>query len=543
MAISASRFFEYLNQRELLQLERREIVSGAFEAIRRNLRRIMLAMRDSEDPVSMDVIDGIRPLLSEWLTVPTTFDQSIASELGGLLGPPDEVERRWGSEVRAAYEAALRAVENLVSTGSPMRDALKIVLQDISSRGLDFRVYCHRRAESHYVTLFPKREDNPIHEETFLHSIAEYRDAEPFDVLVKVGPLRAYGWGAVPDAIITAPRFHTLIQLVWSGSLDDENFGYDPVADARNNGSTQNQSPLKNTRFSQWTTSIHRIGDDTESSVTGVDDEPGDDLTFLQEIYRKREYRVATLIRIDERIGVFMAILYPPSSPVLSFDPDPTSSAPIGYRIPGETLRPGMFLIRPNVGVVDLGGTHAQHGTYSLVWKARLNDEYRANPDGLIARLRTAGLNLSYLGAAIEHWCKPPTTVIHAPQQRRHFEILVRVLGLEEPGTREVGCTRLQWWPRAWLEIAESRGEAIHMGFLGREVIDEQLFAILNRLIGSIQAIAADNEAFEIPMPSQGDIPGCFLFYPIVGIEHGFHAPEPELKVIHDLRTVEKWRD
>jgi len=45
-----------------------------------------------------------------------------------------------------------------------------------------------------------------------------------------VGPLRSKGWGSAPDAILSAPRFARLIQIVWSGCGDEEDFGYDPVA-------------------------------------------------------------------------------------------------------------------------------------------------------------------------------------------------------------------------------------------------------------------------------------------------------------------------
>jgi len=53
---------------------------------------------------------------------------------------------------------------------------------------------------------------------------------KPFEVLIKMGPLRSKGWGSAPDAIVSAPRFGTLVQIVWAGCADEDDFGYDPVA-------------------------------------------------------------------------------------------------------------------------------------------------------------------------------------------------------------------------------------------------------------------------------------------------------------------------
>ena len=36
----------------------------------------------------------------------------------------------------------------------------------------------------------------------FLHSVRDYNNTPPFGALLKVGPLRSAGWGAVPDAVI-----------------------------------------------------------------------------------------------------------------------------------------------------------------------------------------------------------------------------------------------------------------------------------------------------------------------------------------------------
>ena len=56
----------------------------------------------------------------------------------------------------------------------------------------------------------------------------------------------------------------------------------------------------------------------------------------------------------------------------------PYADEPIGYRLPGETLAEGMFLIWPLLGAADLGALRAGEGRYSRIWKERLREEVQA---------------------------------------------------------------------------------------------------------------------------------------------------------------------
>ena len=150
---------------------------------------------------------------------------------------------------------------------------------------------------------------------------------------------------------------------------------------------------------------------------------------------RSTEIRRATLVQIDDEDG----ILYPPHSQVATFDPTPHAEDPIGYRLAGETLSEGMFLIWPIFGAADLGALHAGEGHYSRIWKERLRDKFRYTPNDLVRRLREGGIELRNLRSCVRQWCRPASTVIHAPQQRRHFEILIKVLGIDHDPPRR--CT------------------------------------------------------------------------------------------------------
>lgn len=543
MSVSACQIFDFLEGRELWKIERDEIASPGFGSLRRNLRQIISRLGDSDDQLALDIVDGLRPLLSEWLTVPVPFDQSIVDAITDLFGQSEAVEACWGHDIRVAYEAAVRAGGALISSENPMRERLRALIQKLSSQGQIFKIYCHRRARPHFESLLPSFEGTHVQKLAFLHSPSEYRQVEPFDVLVKVGPLRVRGWGSAPDALVTAPRFGTLAQLVWSGSADDPDFGYDPVSPTSEPSETKRPSALRAVSDGhgslRWTTQVARFGEDPDALSNGSADTAIDDLQFLHDVLRHRDKRSATLVQIDDS----HAILYPPHSKVLCFDPNPSSKDPIDYCIPDETLSERMFLIQPNIADVNLGGATAQHGAYSQVWKRRLTEEFHSNQNDLINRLRKAGLNLVHMRSAIEHWCEPPSNVIHAPQQMRHFEILIQVLGLDDLENINRNQASSPWWQRAWVEIRRSRGEAIQSGFLEREIVDEQLLAILHGLLPQIQERAAERASFEVPIPLRSDVHGSFIFYPVIAVEHGFHVPETELKIIQELKTTDKWRD
>jgi hypothetical protein len=279
-----------------------------------------------------------------------------------------------------------------------------------------------------------------------------------------------------------------------------------------------------------------RSGQDT-GALSG-DTAEFDELQVFREMNQQRERRTATLVQVDGEHG----ILYPPHSLVLSFDSDPASQEPIDRRVLTETFVEGMYLIKPLVDDVDLGGMRAEHGRYSRIWKSRLELEWRANSAGLVARLRTAGLNLQDLGVAVQHWCKPPSTVIHAPQQMKHFEILLRVLGIDGDFTDKPN-PKAPLWKLAWNEIRRSRGEAIQFGVQEQEIVEEQLLNILRKLLPQIRECAKADDGFHLAIPSGNGITGDLLFFRASGIEEGFSVPEADLKIVRELSMVDQWRD
>jgi hypothetical protein len=493
-------------------------------------------LSEGEEADSQEVADSLRTLLSEWLTVPVCFDGALLESVSAL-GSGASVETRWGREVREAYDLACNAASAIQRVENPARTQLREIVRQLRAQGREWKIYCHRRARVHFESVFL---DEPIAADSFLHSVRDYRDVRPFDVLIKMGPLRSKGWGSAPDALVSAPRFATLVQIVWTGCADEDDFGYDPVT-ART-GHTVLPSPTVAEaqdslhRGVSWTQSVTHFGDPVCDSAAGPE---LDELKFFHDLARGSETRHATLVQIDAEDG----ILYPPHSQVATFDPAPNVEEPIAYRLPGETLTEGMFVIWPLLGAADLGALRTGEGHYSRIWKEKLREKLRYAPNDLLQQLREGGIELRNLRSCVRQWCRPASTVIHAPQQRRHFEVLIRVLGVDhDPAAGSSRTLRRPWWEYAWSEIGRTRGEAIQTGMQEHEILYEELFAILHDLLTEIRRCAQAQEFFQVEIPADRPLSGAVRFYQVRSVEEGFLAPDIMLKVICDLDTIEQWR-
>jgi hypothetical protein len=522
--VTASEFFEFLKDRGVGTIDRHEITSAWFARLRRGVRRLALLLSDSQD---VDTWERLRTLLSEWLTVPLPFEDMHAA-LVTTMGSPEAVTARWGREVGHIYAQTLSG--DTPMQRSPMRECVCKLIVDLREQHRGFKIFCHARARPHFETLVLSAGNSPLEAGSFLHSVPQYRDAGLFDTLIKVGPLRAGGWGSAPDAVLTAPRFQHLAQVVWWGCSDEPGFGYDPAFAPRDEltaGIEDSHSPTL-----QWGTHHSRFGDALPPDASDLDE-----LQVFKEMEHDRGLRPATLLQIGSGLGFF----YPPHSQVLSFDPDPSEPTPVRYRVPGDTLLGGMYLVRPLVNDVDLGAVRAEYDSYSRTWKERLAQAAAADGFGLVLRLQKDGLDLENLYAAIRNWRKPPSTVIHAPKQRKHFVILMRALGLagDDEGTARKTAP---FWRQAWNEIRRSRGQAIQAGVHEHEIVDEQLQTILKRLMPEIRSKAAGEQRFVIAIPGGGDIQGEFEFSIVLNVQFGFRVPEPLLRTVLAPEAIEQWR-
>ncbi|HSS20973.1 MAG TPA: hypothetical protein VLL54_12935 [Pyrinomonadaceae bacterium] len=537
MSVAATQILGFLERRQTFTFERNEIAHPEFENMRRNLRQIVMKFHESDDYEAAEIAKGVRTLLSEWLTTPITFDTSIERSLTELFGDRATISSRWGFDIAGLYEAARKAAVNLATVENPVRKKLKETIEKVHLQELRFKIYCHRRAKHHFDSLLASLEDVPVTEDMFLHSVRDYRDSETFDVLIKVGPLRSKGSSSAPDAILTAPRFEALELIVWSGSSDEPGFGYDPSQAFHDDAPLASSWAESASRLPKW--SVQRSSTGTDHGLGGLYETDWDELSVFAQKIQLGENRAAKLVHVDEEHGIF----YQPYSRVLSFNPPADSRQPIGWRIPGETLVEGMFVIVPNLGDVGLGDLQARNGYYSRIWKSQLREEVISNLDELVERLRSAGLDLMHLHGAIRNWYKEPGTVIHAPQKSAHFEILIRVLGVDDDPSSSESHSAIPWWKRAWMEIRSSRGEAIQAGQLEQELVDEQLMTVLASLLPDLTRLATEHRAFELAVPPSSGMSGVVNFLPVTAIEAGFSVPDGQFRVVQTLAAIDQWRD
>lgn len=527
--VTASEIFEFLAITENWSVERRELASVGFGNLRRNLRFMFMRLREADDQESREISQKLRMHISEWLTVPIRFNHNIVDALEAL-GEPAAVHERWGSEIGRAFADALVAAKEVSRTENPARIDLRSIITSLREQNVSFKIWCHRRARVHFESVLEPPCES-LEDVAFIHSLSDYKGARPFQTLIKVGPLRSFGWSSAPDALITAPRFSKLIQIVWSGCSDEQNFGYDPVAPVV---STGKQPGVQQNRVSWSSRTIH-LGQDSRPENEGIEE---DEFELFKQSKPSDEDRYATLIQIDDEHG----ILYPNHAKVLTFDPTPDAREPFELRSLGTDLTEGMFCILPRLGEVDLGGVQAGEGQFSRKWKERLRHELATNADGIHHLLRNGGIKLVHLRSRIESWAKPPTTVIHAPQNRGDFEILVNILGVDfDPGDSRAH-KGIPWWQYAWREIQHARGEAIQTGLKEHEIIHEELQGFLNSSFAEIQSNAARADTFQLPIIAGRDVLGDFLFFKIVTIEDGYLVPESELKCVRELSAIEQWR-
>jgi hypothetical protein len=264
-----------------------------------------------------------------------------------------------------------------------------------------------------------------------------------------------------------------------------------------------------------------------------------DDLELFRSITHGDEgNRKVIVAQVDKDYGIPL----PPHAQILSLDPR-TSPYAVQNRLPIETLAEGMYIVKALVDDLDLGSVRAGEGRLSRVWKDRLRQQFEADASGLCARLRAAGIHLLQLYWCVVHWCRPATTVIHAPQQKRHFEILIQVLGIDPANEGiVVRGSRVPWWQMAWREIAHARGEAIQTGFQEQQIVDEQVIEILRSRQDEVTQGVQSGANFRIVVKGEHSLRGEIRLFRILSMEGGYEVPHQMVEAICELTELEQWR-
>jgi hypothetical protein len=520
--------FDLLEACPTFSRERHEVRSASFDQLRLGVRYLILSLREAEDEWVQEQVLQLQRMLADWLTAPCSLTGEAADALLEVLGNIEGIGGL-GEEAVQSLHLALEGASALVGQKSLLQQTTGALITHLASTNVDFKILCHRSVRKHFADCLDPTSSPILDEQTFLHSVRDYRDSPVFDVLIKVGPLKSEGWGAVPPAVLNAPRYRRLVQIVWSGTTDDARSGLDPILSQP----TGSQAVVSNNFAGgiSWNLKVFAIGDGSEpqQEVHNVDDlgllQPSDLAGFDMR-------RQAVIVHVPRNRGV----PYPLNATVLVFDPLAAQAEAFREVSVSDELRPGMFLIWPRLNDLDSKGIAWHGGKFHPTWKEKLAEQLALNSVELERRLRRAGLNLASLDAAMRHWARPPTTVIHAPQRKRHFEILIKVLAVQSLAgdRRSMGA--------AWQEVRRSRGEAIQAGVQEHARVMEMGISILHSLRSEAESEATRIDEFAVYAPRESSAFGDFLFMKVEGVEDGYRVPESELRQIQSLEEVVVWR-
>jgi len=540
MGLPASKIFNFLETNNLQKFDRYLVYSEKFDILRRSLRKMISEFQNSPDNQINNKSDHLRILISKCLCLPVNFDQNISDELEVAFDSPDLVAEFYGEDIEELYKISLNTVSELQKDENPLRVELVKIIQDIISSGRNFKIFCKKRQRDLFESLQLNCGGFYLKDEHFLHSLPQYRESRIFEDLIKIGPFRSHGWSGAPDSILTAPKFRRLIQILWHNCDDEQGFGYDPVTVFQNS----NKEPKTK---SSWE-SIESIGPInwekkcfTSTEIPEInlnDDFLKNEFEFYEDKKNRFDKVPCFLLHIVDDRGFFKK----KNTDSLVYNRNKND---IYYDALEESNPEDLYLILPDLDMdkIDFGILKAKKDHYSKIWKNRLEVEISNDPENLVTRLKNSGLELIHLGQQLQLWCKPATSVIHAPHSMRHFKILLHVLGFggKDEVLTEKGIE--PFFRLASLEIRHSRGDAIQTGLQKHGIIDDELLKILLESLTDIGEQSTGKQFFRHQLDPDTGMSGYLDFLKINSIESGFKVPESNINKTMNIDNCDQWQD
>ena len=497
-----------------LQYQSIKVQSNLVSLIRMYIRRIYSELHEADENHLW--LDNLRLALLKLQTSPVLLTSQLLDHSG--LGDNEKVKKVWGPDFLETYQSLSTAIILLNENESPlMIELTKSVSKSIEVYGIDqIRIWVHRNEAIDYLDGFHRR-GIFLSEKNFIYSLPEYRKSNSFDVLYRIGPLRSEGWSKIPKAIISAPRYKKLIQVMWSGSFNESDFGMDPVissVDYFDNFITIEKS------------SLYDVNVDFFYGSEYVDDE--DDLDFLAERVLKRAGKTpCVLIEFPENKGVLVT----PNSHQLILDRDDKDSL-FSYKS-ANAIESENILLRYKVDAeLGLSSSSVELGKLAPLWKSALKQMYKTNYSYLMHRMKEVGIDLLDCDRAAKEWFKVVEgEVIHGPQSKGHFKALIELV--------LPGCLGGAGWTQAWQEIQYSRGEAIQYGRIENATVNEELLSFLKMKFDFENVLKMGGISMNL---SDGVLTGIVNFYLVVDMTTGFLAPDEVMGDINDIDIFDKYR-
>ena len=146
------------------------------------------------------------------------------------------------------------------------------------------------------------------------------------------------------------------------------------------------------------------------------------------------------------------------------------------------------------------------------------------------------------LSSCLRNWRASATTVIHAPQRKVHFRILVEQLGIEDEETSFPRPPNRSWWGEAWKEISRSRVRAVQDGIEEHDLLEAERLRILQDLLPTLATKANQQSAFSVNIPDGEVFHGSFYLAPIMSVERGGTVHYSMTNCLSTFSEIDKWR-
>jgi hypothetical protein len=489
--------------------------------IRSRLRFIYSDLFDGDKDSS--VAARLRLELFKLQSSPKQPSVEILSECS--LEENKRVLRLFGDNIANACSELEELFQSIEGIQSPLLSALINTVENemLTHDSSQIKIWCHKNEKVFFVHSFLVK-GIALKDYNFIHSLSEYKRLRSFDCLVRIGPLRNFGWCKTPNIILTAPRYKKFVRFIWSGMADEPGYTSDILMGAKQRASLfiyQEHQVEANIEFKFSNKSVEALS---------IGETEIDDINFLmQRPLPVQKETTAVLVELSNEVGVLLR----PGAKKLVFNGESEGSIVIK---PITELDTGQYLISHNIQT-DLGNEQIEleKTTFAKLWKRRLKKEFDTDQKVLILKMLSAGIELKHLEGAVKRWIRMEGQVITGPQTREHFKLLIESV--------LAGCLDPQKWHRAWKEIQDSNVKAMQNGMLENELTNSQLISDLGPHLAEIRQKAGYQEEFELVLPDTVCLSGKIKFSQVLSVSVGFKCPNEKLNTFEHIAELEIYRN
>lgn len=503
--------------------------SELFSCLCKLLKKLSYDLDDpEEDNQGSEATIKLRTEYARLRYTPWLGDSQLFSH--PLLSDKEKVGRLYGEETRKLLNRVEELHANWRSGNSILIDEFRRqIINAISEFGVDrIRIACRSREIANFQKLL--NDDVELTDTQFITGLKEYRAAQPFDVLFRIGSFRMEGVQKIAPPILNAPKYRKLIRFCWDRTSDELELAKDPIISDIN---YLQQIPVTTRTISDST----RVEEFNEIDISSLDD----GILNYAESYSTKVGSVIKCIRI--LLSENKAALFRKGHRQLVFRNH--SCGPEILQLTAKEIRSGDFWIAQSIDV-DLGKEEINPEDYPMakIWKSDLHRQLRRLPGAVTLKMKIAGITLQDRYNAAENWSTFDKYKINAPQRKSHFIALIEsVLRQDIWDGYDLNDPRLSIAENAWAELSNYKSRSIENGQLSHRIVADQLYSELRKCMASyIDILSANTDFYEFTMPEDTGLIGHVVFRRVSNINSGFYAPEEILSKLIDKEQTEQYR-